>query len=33
MPWLPELFTAPALARIWEDQRRRTSRPEGALET
>jgi hypothetical protein len=23
MPWLPELFTAPALARIWEDQRRR----------
>jgi hypothetical protein len=23
MPWLPELFTAPALARIWEDERRR----------
>jgi hypothetical protein len=23
MPWLPELFSAPALARIWEDQRRR----------
>jgi hypothetical protein len=23
MPWLPELFTAPALARIWEDDRRR----------
>jgi len=23
MPWLPELFTAPALARVWEDERRR----------
>src|SRR5919206_5176490 len=23
MPWLPELFTAPVLARIWEDERRR----------
>jgi SnoaL-like domain len=23
MPWLPELFTAPVLARIWEDGRRR----------
>jgi SnoaL-like protein len=23
MPWLPELFTAPALERIWEDERRR----------
>ena len=23
MPWVPELFTAPALARIWEDERRR----------
>ena len=23
MPWLPELFTAPALARIWQDGRRR----------
>jgi hypothetical protein len=23
MPWLPELFTAPALAHIWEDERRR----------
>ena len=23
MPWIPELFTAPALARIWEDERRR----------
>src|SRR4051812_1327000 len=23
MPWLPDLFTAPALARIWEDERRR----------
>jgi hypothetical protein len=23
MPWLPELFTAPALARIWDDERRR----------
>jgi hypothetical protein len=23
VPWLPELFTAPALARIWEDERRR----------
>jgi hypothetical protein len=23
MPWLPELFTAPALAGIWEDARRR----------
>jgi SnoaL-like domain len=23
MPWLPELFSAPALARIWEDERRR----------
>ncbi len=23
MPWLPELFTAPALARLWEDDRRR----------
>jgi SnoaL-like domain len=23
VPWLPELFSAPALARIWEDQRRR----------
>jgi SnoaL-like domain len=23
VPWLPELFSAPALARVWEDQRRR----------
>jgi SnoaL-like protein len=23
MPWIPELFTASALARIWEDERRR----------
>jgi SnoaL-like protein len=23
MPWLPDLFSAPALARIWEDERRR----------
>ncbi len=23
MPWIPELFSAPALARVWEDQRRR----------
>jgi hypothetical protein len=23
VPWLPELFTAPALARVWEDERRR----------
>jgi SnoaL-like domain len=23
VPWLPELFTAPVLARIWEDDRRR----------
>jgi hypothetical protein len=23
VPWLPELFTAPALARIWDDERRR----------
>jgi hypothetical protein len=23
MPWLPELFSAPALARIWDDARRR----------
>jgi hypothetical protein len=23
MPWVPELFSAPALARIWEDERRR----------
>jgi hypothetical protein len=23
MPWIPELFTAPALARIWDDERRR----------
>jgi hypothetical protein len=23
MPWLPELFSAPVLARIWEDERRR----------
>jgi hypothetical protein len=23
VPWLPELFSAPALARIWEDARRR----------
>jgi len=23
MPWIPELFSAPALAHIWEDQRRR----------
>jgi hypothetical protein len=23
MPWLPELFSAPALAHIWEDERRR----------
>lgn len=23
MPWLPELFSAPALARIWDDERRR----------
>ena len=22
MPWLPELFSAPALARVWEDERR-----------
>jgi hypothetical protein len=23
MPWLPELFTAPALAHMWDDERRR----------
>jgi hypothetical protein len=23
VPWLPELFSAPALARVWEDRRRR----------
>src|ERR687885_1742372 len=23
MPWVPELFTTPALARVWEDERRR----------
>jgi hypothetical protein len=23
VPWLPELFSAPALARVWEDERRR----------
>lgn len=23
MSWIPELFSAPALARLWEDHRRR----------
>src|SRR4051794_35066927 len=23
MPWIPELFSAPSLARVWDDQRRR----------